>query len=72
MAKRLGHTLFMENTTVLENATVRYSQPVDGEQDIRFTVLEVNGDRCFVRLIDDRFDIEPIELGMVADFVVAL
>ena len=39
---------------------VKYSKPIDGECDLRFILMEHNGDRVMIRLICDE-PIQPIE-----------
>jgi len=41
--------------------TVKYSRPAAGEEDLRFALLEANGDRVAIQLICD-WTIKPIEV----------
>lgn len=40
--------------------TVKYSSPIDGEHDLRFTLLEHNGERVLIQLICNE-PIRPVE-----------
>lgn len=42
------------------NDTVKYSKPQAGEEDIRFVLREINGDRVMIELICD-WSIKPVE-----------
>jgi len=42
------------------NDCVKYSKPKKGEEDIRFILREMNGDRVLVELICD-WTIKPVE-----------
>lgn len=42
------------------NGCVKYRKPKQGEEDIRFIVREINGDRVLVELICD-WAIKPVE-----------
>jgi hypothetical protein len=42
------------------NDIVKYSMPVKGEDDIRFVLREINGDRVLVELVCD-WAIKPVE-----------
>jgi hypothetical protein len=48
------------------NDIVRYSKPQKGEEDIRFVLREINGDRVLIELICDwRF--RPTEVVAVSE-----
>ena len=50
--------------------TVRWANPMSDESDeSRYIVTEVNGDRCFIRLICD-LPIAPTTLARVADLLI--
>ena len=40
---------------------VKYARPLQCEEDMRFYLIQDNGDRVAIQLIDDRFAIKPIE-----------
>lgn len=40
---------------------VKYAFPLKDEEDLRFHLIQDNGNRVSIRLIDDRFAIKPIE-----------
>ena len=42
------------------NDCVKYRRPQKGEEDIRFILREINGDRVFVEVICD-WTIKPVE-----------
>lgn len=47
--------------------TVKYAKPADErEAQVRFTLVEVNGDRCIIRLICD-WRIAPTECVALSD-----
>jgi hypothetical protein len=46
---------------------VKWAQPVSPEESMeRFTLLELNGDRCFIRFICD-LPIPPVQLAKISD-----
>lgn len=46
---------------------VKWAQPQSTEEESeRFTLLEINGDRCFVRFLSD-LPISPIQVVRLAD-----
>ncbi len=48
---------------------VKWAQPVSPEEGMeRFTLIELNGDRCFVRYICD-LPIPPVQLAKVSDLL---
>ncbi len=47
-------------------AVVKYAKPQDGEADLRFTLIELNGDRCLIELISDD-TIRPRETVLTED-----
>jgi hypothetical protein len=50
--------------------TVRWANPLSDESDdTRYVVTEVNGDRCFIRLVCD-MAIAPVTLARCADLLV--
>lgn len=50
----------MHNKCMKINDIVRYSKPQKGEEDIRFTLREINGDRVLIEMICD-WTIKPTE-----------
>lgn len=40
---------------------VKYAFPLQGKEDLRFHLIQDNGNRVSIRLIDDRFTIKPVE-----------
>ena len=61
--------------TMQLNDIVKYSRPEAGEEDIRFILREINGDRVLVELIGDMpihpLETIPIEEVCAADDMVA-
>jgi hypothetical protein len=50
---------------------VKWSQPMShAEGTERFTVIELNGDRCFIRFVCN-LPIPPVQVAMVADLEAA-
>lgn len=48
---------------------VKWAQPVTQEESMeRFTLIELNGDRCFIRFICD-LPIPPVQLAKVSDLM---
>lgn len=48
---------------------VKWAQPVSPEESMeRFTLIELNGDRCFIQFICD-LPIPPVQLAKVSDLV---
>lgn len=46
---------------------VKWAQPANQEEsDERFTLIELNGDRCFIRFICD-LPIPPVQVAKVSD-----
>jgi hypothetical protein len=54
------------NTHMKTNDTVKYSKPQKGEENLRFVLREINGDRVFIELICD-WTIKPIESVPIAE-----
>ena len=52
------------------NDIVKYSHPQAGEEDLRFLLLEVNGDRVLIQLICD-YTIKPTETVLLSDVTMA-
>jgi hypothetical protein len=50
---------------------VKLSNPSSGEESARYVVTEWNGDRGFVRLIDEGMKLPPVELVRAGDVVPA-
>lgn len=48
------------------NDIVKYSKPQQGEEDIRFVLREINGDRVLIELICD-WAIKPTEVVAVSE-----
>ena len=48
------------------NDIVKYSKPQKGEEDIRFILREVNGDRVLIELICD-WAIKPTEVVAISE-----
>jgi len=48
------------------NGIVKYSTPQKGEEDIRFVLREINGDRVLVELICD-WAIKPTEVVAISE-----
>lgn len=48
------------NVGMKVNDIVKYSMPAKGEEDIRFVLREINGDRVLVELVCD-WTIKPVE-----------
>jgi hypothetical protein len=52
------------------NDIVKYSTPQKGEEDIRFILREINGDRVLVELICD-WAIKPVETLPITEICLA-
>ena len=50
--------------------TVKYASPKEGEDGYRFTLVEINGDRCLCELLCD-WTVRPVETLMLKDIVKA-
>ena len=48
------------------NDIVKYSKPQKGEEDIRFVLREINGDRVLIELICD-WAIKPTEVVAISE-----
>lgn len=46
---------------------VKYAQPDEGEEDFRFAVVEMNGDRASIVCVNSGLDYPPVETVRVAD-----
>jgi hypothetical protein len=54
------------NTHMKTNDTVKYHKPQKGEENLRFVLREINGDRVLIELICD-WTIKPIESVPIAE-----
>ncbi len=52
------------------NDIVKYSKPAKGEEEIRFVLREVNGDRVLIELICD-WAIKPVETLPITEVCIA-
>lgn len=52
------------------NDIVKYSRPQEGEEDLRFGLIEVNGNRVLIQLICD-YTIKPTETVLLTDVIKA-
>jgi hypothetical protein len=56
----------MHNTRMKTNDTVKYRKPQKGEENLRFVLREINGDRVLIELICD-WTIKPTETVQIAE-----
>lgn len=54
------------NMSMKINDIVKYSKPQKGEEDIRFTLREINGDRVLIEMICD-WTIKPTETVAISE-----
>ena len=54
------------NNGMKTNDIVKYSKPRKGEEDIRFVLRELNGDRVLIELICD-WAIKPTEVVAISE-----
>jgi len=54
------------NDDMNANDIVKYSNPQQGEADIRFVLREINGDRVLIELICD-WSIRPTEVVAISE-----
>ena len=52
------------------NDLVKYSKPQKGEEDIRFRLREINGDRVLLELVCD-MPIRPLETILIQEICLA-
>jgi len=51
---------------------VKYAFPLRGEEDLRFHLIQDNGNRVSICLIDDNFAIKPIECLAKSEIILDL